>query len=250
MVASYQEAGSLFKPWPRAILFDAGFTLTFQDGARIAAYAAKAGLTADPSALERAEQALRSELRERQNVPLRTHSDGGNSWLLGLFRRLLALAEIQGSADLLDRAAATILREHLAVNAWSRVGEGVREALQRLRASGLRLAVVSNSEGTVEAMLVEQGLRDHFDTVVDSAVVGVAKPDPRIFQLALDRLDVAASDAIMAGDSPTADVDGAHAAGLRAALLDPYDFYPWSSAPRFADVAALTEALLASRQPG
>jgi putative hydrolase of the HAD superfamily len=230
------------------MLFDVGYTLTFPDGARIAGYAAKAGLTAGAEALERAEQALRGELRERQNVPLRTHSDGGNRWLLNLFRRLLVLAEIDGSADLLDRAAATILTEHLAVNAWSRVGAGVREALDRLRASGLRLAVVSNSEGTVEAMLVEQQLRDYFDTVVDSAVVGVAKPDPRIFQTALDRLGVGAVDAIMVGDSPTADIDGARAAGLRAALLDPYDFYPWSRAPRFSDVAALTEALLASRQ--
>ena len=245
MAASYQEASSLFKPWPRAILFDVGFTLTFQDGARIAAYAAKAGLTADPAALERAEQALRSELRERQNVPLRTHSDGGNSWLLGLFRRLLALAEIQGAGDLLDRAAATILREHLAVNAWSRVGAGVAEALQRLRAGGFRLAVVSNSEGTVEAMLIEQQLRDYFDTVVDSAVVGVAKPDPRIFEIALERLGVAAADALMVGDSPSADVDGASAAGVRAALIDPYDFYPWSRAPRFRDVPALTDLLLA-----
>ena len=51
----------------------------------------------------------------------------------------------------------------------------------------------------------------------------------------------------MVGDSPSADVDGAHAVGIRAALIDPYDFYPWSRAPRFKDVAALTEALLLSR---
>jgi hypothetical protein len=63
MTASYQQAADFFKPAPRAILFDAGFTLTFHDGARLAAYAALAGLSADGVALERAERALRSELR-------------------------------------------------------------------------------------------------------------------------------------------------------------------------------------------
>ena len=64
MSASYPEAAALFKPIPKAILFDAGFTLTFHDGARIAGYAAQAGVTADAAALERAERALREELRE------------------------------------------------------------------------------------------------------------------------------------------------------------------------------------------
>lgn len=231
---------------PRAILFDAGFTLTFHDGARLAAYAAKAGVSADAGALERAERALREEFRETQGVVMRTHHDGGFSWHERLYRRLLALAETPGEPAALDRAASVILREHRASNAWRRVGAGVRQALDRLRAAGLKLAVVSNSEGTIEQMLVEVGLRPLLDTVVDSTVVGFTKPDPRIFGVALERLGVAAADALMVGDSPSADVDGARAAGIRAALLDPYDFYPWSQAPRFKDVPAVTDALLAS----
>src|SRR5450432_380979 len=226
MTASYQEAAAFFKPAPRAVLFDAGFTLTFHDGARIAAYAAKAGLAVDPAALERAEGALRAELRETEGVTLRTHADGGHRWHEHLYRRLLALAETPGAAEL--------------------VGTGVREALTRLRAAGLKLAVVSNSEGTIEQMLIEIDLRDLFDTVVDSAVVGVTKPEPRIFQIALDRLGVSPAEALMVGDSPSADIGGAQNAGVRAALIDPYDFYPWCCAPRFKDVPALTEALLAS----
>ncbi|HEX3905761.1 MAG TPA: HAD family hydrolase [Polyangia bacterium] len=246
MSASYQEAAALFKPIPRAILFDAGFTLTFHDGARIAAYAAQAGVTADAAALERAERALRAELRETEGVVMRTHADGGFSWHERLYRRLLALAETPGDDASLDRAAAVILRAHRASNAWRRIGAGVRQALERLRAAGFQLAVVSNSEGTIEQMLVEIELRDLFATVVDSSVVGFTKPDPRIFAIALERLGVAPGDALMVGDSPSADVDGARAVGIRAALIDPYDFYPWSRAPRFSDVAALTEALLGS----
>jgi putative hydrolase of the HAD superfamily len=245
MPASYPEAAALFKPIPRAILFDAGFTLTFHDGARLAAYAAKAGVTADASALERAERALREEYRETQGVVMRTHHDGGFSWHERLYRRLLALSETPGAPDALDRAASLMLREHRASNAWRRIGLGVRESLERLRVAGFKLAVVSNSEGTIEQMLVEIGLRPLLDAVVDSSVVGVTKPDPRIFQIALDRLGLAPGDALMVGDSPSADVDGASAAGIRAALIDPYDFYPWSRAPRFRDVPALTDSLLA-----
>src|SRR6185312_6016168 len=129
MSASYPEAAALFKPLPRAILFDAGFTLTFHDGARLAAHAA----------LERAERALREEFRETPGVVMRTHHDGGFSWHERLYRRLLALAETPGDSASLDRAASVILREHRASNAWRRVGAGVRESLERLRAAGFEL---------------------------------------------------------------------------------------------------------------
>jgi len=234
----------MFDPPPKAILIDAGFTLTFCDGERIAAYAALAGVAADPQALVRVEAALRAELRETPGVPLVTHDDGGSAWLQRFFRLMLELTGCDAPGGL-DRAAEIILREHLARNVWCRVGAGVGAALDRLRASGFRLAVVSNSEGTVEAMLEEVGLRHHFETVLDSAVVGLVKPDPRIFMLALDRLGVSASEAVMVGDSPSADVGGARSAGLRAALLDPYDFYAAVDAPRFRDLGAFTDALLA-----
>jgi HAD superfamily hydrolase (TIGR01662 family) len=246
MAASYQVADDLFKPAPRAVLFDAGFTLTFHDGARIAAYAAKAGVTAEPAALERAERALRAELRETEGVTLRTHADGGHRWHEHMWRRLLALAETPGEPERLDLAAAVILREHRGSNAWRRPGLGVRDALARLRAAGLALGVVSNSEGTIEQMLLEIGLRGFFDAVVDSAIVGITKPDPRIFQIALERLAVTPADTIMVGDSPSADVVGAHAVGMRAALLDPHNLYPWCQSPHFDDVPAFTAALLAS----
>src|SRR4051794_22472299 len=99
--------GALYtEPRPRAVLLDAGFTLTFYDGARIAAHAALAGVTADAAAVERAEAALRAEIQERPGVPLRTHDDGGKSWLERLFRRILVLAGTAAAAEELDRAAA------------------------------------------------------------------------------------------------------------------------------------------------
>jgi putative hydrolase of the HAD superfamily len=234
----------LFDPLPQAFLLDVGFTLTFCDGQQIAAHAAQAGVTIDAGAIERAEGALRAELRETPGVVHRTHDDGGNRFLGRLFRRTLELAGYTGPADALDRAVEVVLRQHLKQNVWCRVGSGVESSLIRLRAAGCRLAVVSNSEGTVEAMLENAGLRPLFDTVVDSAVVGVVKPDPRIFLLALERLSIAPERAVMVGDSPSADVAGARAVGARAALLDPFDLYPSVDAPRFRDLAAFTDAVL------
>jgi putative hydrolase of the HAD superfamily len=248
MSALYPKANpEVFDPPPRAVLIDAGFTLTFWDGARIAAHAALAGVAADPAALERVEEALRRELIEREGVPPRAHRDeeSTRAFIVSIFRRILELAGAPGGGDALDRAAEVILREHMAQNVWRREGAGVRAAVMRLREAGLALAVVSNSEGNIEAMLRDIGLAPLFDTILDSTVVGFAKPDPRIFALALERLGVAAADAIMVGDSPNADVEGARGAGVRAALLDPFDLYPWAKAPRFRDLPAFVNALLA-----
>ena len=239
----YREPG---RP-PRAVLLDAGFTLTFYDGERMAAYAALAGVAADAAAIERTERALRAEIQERPGVPLRTHDDGGKRWLRTVFRRILDLADTPGAPEDLDRAAESIYREHMASNVWRRVGAGVADALARLRVAHIALGVVSNSEGTIEKMLEEVGLRSYFDAVVDSTVVGVSKPDPRIFQIALDQLQVAPADALMVGDSPTGDITGARAAGIPAALLDPFDLYPWVDAPKFSDVGAFTSWVLGGR---
>ena len=226
---------------PSAILIDVGFTLTFCDGETIAPLARSAGVEVAAQALHDAERVLRSELhlhgwpsRPDSGAPL----DGGARF----FRRMLELAGAQGP---LDDAARAIWDHHLTRNVWRRVEEGTAEALARLRSAGVRLAAVSNSEGTVEAMLADVGLRAHLDAVVDSWVAGVAKPDPRIYALALARLGAAPADAIMVGDTPSADVDGALAAGLQGAvLIDPYDFHPGVRVPRYARFAGFVDAFL------
>jgi putative hydrolase of the HAD superfamily len=244
MTASYHEARSLAGPRPRALLIDVGFTLTFWDGARIAAHAAQAGLAVAPAAIEHAETLIRAETRELQGVPLRTHDDGGGRYLERVFTRALRLAGAEGDDATVARAAAYVHAQHLSSNVWRRVGAGNREALARLAAAGFRMAIVSNSEGTIDAMLDEVGLRGYFETVVDSAVVGAVKPDPRIFQIALERLDLGPADVMMVGDLPTADVFGPRALGIRAALVDPHGLHAWVDAPRFPDFPAFAGALL------
>jgi HAD superfamily hydrolase (TIGR01509 family) len=102
---------------------------------------------------------------------------------------------------------------------WSSVAERSAESLGRLREAGFKLAVVSNSDGRVEEALEAAGLRHYFDVVIDSALAGVEKPDPRIFHAALDALGVAPEEALYVGDLYEIDVLGARAAGIDAVLL-------------------------------
>jgi putative hydrolase of the HAD superfamily len=88
--------------------------------------------------------------------------------------------------------------------------------IRALTKRGLRLAVVANWDCGLHRILAELGLAPLFDAVVASADIGVEKPDPQIFRVALDRLGVDASRALHVGDEPV-DEQGARAAGMRYA---------------------------------
>jgi putative hydrolase of the HAD superfamily len=121
-------------------------------------------------------------------------------------------------------------------------------ALAQLRAAGLRLAVVSNWDCSLTAVLGGLGLAAAVDAIVVSAEVGARKPDPRIFRVALEQLGCEAGKALFVGDSLETDVLGARAAGLRALLLDRTANAPGEhGAESIASLAELV-ALAAPRQ--
>jgi putative hydrolase of the HAD superfamily len=109
-------------------------------------------------------------------------------------------------------------------------------ALEALRGLGLRLAVVSNSNGTVARLLEALDLARRVDAVLDSAVVGVEKPDPRIFRVAAAALGVEPGEAVHVGDLYSVDVLGARAAGIPAILLDPVGAWAVDDCPKARDV--------------
>src|SRR5262249_32778679 len=92
----------------------------------------------------------------------------------------------------------------------------VQPAFAALRESGLRLAIVSNFDARLFGICDGLGITAYFDAIVVSSRVGCAKPDPRIFALALDRLHVTAGEAMHVGDSGHEDIAGARAAGIAA----------------------------------
>jgi putative hydrolase of the HAD superfamily len=98
--------------------------------------------------------------------------------------------------------------------------EDAGPALERVRAKGLTVVVVSNWDCSLPEVLERVGLAQLVDHVVSSAAVGAAKPDPAIFDCALRTAHCAPGEALHVGDSADNDLKGAAAAGVRAVLLD------------------------------
>ncbi len=121
-------------------------------------------------------------------------------------------------------------------------------ALRRLHEAGVPIGVVSNASGQIADVLRRAGVcqvgpGDHTPVrvIVDSHVVGVAKPSPEIFDHALHLFDGIAPRRIgFVGDSVTMDVAGARAAGLHPILLDPFDDHPDADFDRIRSLSELT----------
>jgi putative hydrolase of the HAD superfamily len=131
------------------------------------------------------------------------------------------------------------------IRTWSLVMPETPPYLASLKAQGYFLGVISNSVGTLAGQLENTGLRDNFQAIFDSALVGVEKPHPEIFQMALASAQVAADQAVFVGDTNATDVGGAQLAGLRGVLIDRINAYPDAECPRITSLPEL-EDLLAS----
>ena len=120
----------------------------------------------------------------------------------------LGISDPQRAADIL----AVFLDD-----AWAALDQS-REVLERLQ-EHYSLGVISNFYGNVDRVLAEAGIAPLLATIIDSNRVGVSKPEPGIFRLALDDLGCSAADVLYVGDSFEKDVVGARRAGLRSAWL-------------------------------
>jgi putative hydrolase of the HAD superfamily len=121
--------------------------------------------------------------------------------------------------------------------------EDVVPTLDRLRAEGLRLGVVSNFEEWLERLLEQLGVRPYFDVRVISGVEGMEKPDPRIFRLAMARAGVEPDRSVYVGDNPEFDVQPALGVGMHPVLIDRRERYPDAPAPRIVSLVELPEAI-------
>jgi putative hydrolase of the HAD superfamily len=162
------------------------------------------GEPSDP--LERAFRAEMSYYRE--------HSDEGRDpdSLAALRRRCAAIL----SAELGREVAVEEMMAAIRFRAY----RDAAPTLAELRALAVRLVCVSNWDYSLPDVLARVGLADELDGVVTSAAVGARKPDPRMFEAALEVAGCAADEALHVGDTPTEDVEGAKAAGIRALLID------------------------------
>jgi putative hydrolase of the HAD superfamily len=204
------------------LCLDAGNTIIFLDHARLAAVCRREGFATTAQVLIRVEGAAKLALEQGTSVQVAwslDHVPALRGWATTLGT---ILVEAGLSLDRLPALLETLWQEHQARNFWSLVPAGLASALGAMRATGVRAVVVSNSEGFLEDILSDLGILGAFDHVIDSGVVGIEKPDPRVFAMALDRFAVPASRALHLGDNYATDVLGARAAGLRVALIDPF----------------------------
>jgi len=217
-----------------AVLFDAGGVLVLPDPSVIAPLLARYGGSSSVEAHRRAHYAGMKAKSDR--------SEPEGSWHVYDVAYVAAV----GARDVdLDEAAFVLGRTRTAW-LWRWTIPETRGALEQLAASGVPMGVVSNASGQIESMLVREicqvGPGPHIEMrcIVDSHVVGVAKPDPAIFDHAVPHFsEFERSRIAYVGDSVTMDIGASAAAGLHPILLDPYDDHEGADFERIADVAEL-----------
>ena len=223
-------------------LFDVGGTLiTFDEWRRAQAYterAAQMGVNVATEETLRVLEKLNSELPERSKhlqlslMPAQEQrAFWVDFWAEGF--RQIGVAE----AD-----ALRFVRELLdSVNGgnFQQVFADVVPALDALHARGKRLAVISNFSPNCEALLRDLGLAHYFEFFIVSGIVGIEKPDARIFELAVRAAKTNVREMVYIGDSVFHDVEGAHGAGMDAILIDRPNRFPDFPTARIRDLREL-----------
>lgn len=130
---------------------------------------------------------------------------------------------------------------------WEAPVPGARECLEALVGAGVRVGVVSNADGRIASALERAGLAGYLEVIVDSGIVGVAKPDPAIFSHALVPLGLAPEETWFLGDTVTYDAAAAEAAGLVSWVVDHAGTHVLDHPRRVRGLAEFTERVLAAR---
>jgi putative hydrolase of the HAD superfamily len=219
----------------RAVFLDAGNTLVGLDYETIAARIRAEGHDVDVPRVRDAE--CRARVRLDPHLAARQSTEAADVFTRYVRYVLeeLGIAWGEGGPGLVQ----DLRNAHPPFGLWTVRLPETPGALETLRRLGLRLAVVSNSNGTVARLLEHLDLARWLDAVVDSAVVGFEKPDPRIFRHAAEMLGVEPTEAVHVGDLYSVDVVGARAAGASPILIDPVGAWKLSDdCPTAPDVAA------------
>jgi putative hydrolase of the HAD superfamily len=211
----------------RNIFFDAGNTLLFPNRSRILA-----PLPAErhPS-LEQWQALERRTKREFDRGMTSGRVDHGFWWTFHTY----LLQELNAADD--------AMRDKLIENTqnsanWDQILPGTRDALERLR-QDYALAVISNSDGKIDAVLRRCGIADCFESITDSGTVGVEKPHPKIFEAALQATKAEAHGSLYVGDIYSIDYVGSRNAGMQAVLFDVAGAYRKNEFPRVESLAGL-----------
>lgn len=219
------------------IFLDAGGVLVVPDRARIAARFSAAGLPIDPDRCTEAHYRGVAALDRAEAEPE----------AFGDYH--LAFASHLGHRDRLPEATAVLADIWATTGLWTEPLPGAASGLRAL-AQIAPIVIVSNADGTVADLLSATGLLQigpgagvAVAGIVDSGTVGVAKPDPAIFEIALEVVGATPDRALHVGDAFQYDVRGARSAGIRAVLLDPFGLRGDADCERAENLAAVARSL-------
>ena len=209
-------------PVPAAVLLDVGGVFLLPDHERILGAFGSSAHTAPAEILDDAHYHGAARL----TVALDAERDWAGCWRQYLEGYVDACTVPD---DMRDDVHARLDREFADAALWFREAPGARDGLRALAETGVRLGIVSNADGRIgerlltrEILQVGPGVGVEVEVLIDSGAVGVLKPDPRIFRLALDAMGIDdPATAWYVGDTPGIDVVGARRAGLRPFVVDP-----------------------------
>jgi HAD superfamily hydrolase (TIGR01509 family) len=204
------------QPVIETVFLDAGGVLIHPNFERVAEALSAHGVPATGEALRGVEPLAKRDLEDPAFVRSSDDDSRGLAYFATVLRR--AGIEIDGRVR---EALGELRAYHAARNLWEVPDPALIPFLIRLRNRGLRRVVVSNANGTLHAHFDRLGLSAYFDAVFDSHVERVEKPDPRFFEIALQRSGSRRETTVHVGDFYEIDVVGARRAGLDAILLDP-----------------------------
>ncbi len=194
----------------RAVTFDFGQTLAELDAAMLAKRLRERGVAVEPDRIERATAAGWRAYNQGVRAGM-----GGHPWK-HLMDALLADAGVtEGRSALVD----WLWQEQPRANLWRRPIAGMIDIVRDLRARGVPVGVVSNSEGGLAELVREMGWTTDLPVIADSGRLGVEKPSRAIFEWAAERLGVEVTACVHVGDAFAADFVGALDAGMRAVLF-------------------------------
>jgi len=226
----------------QTIFLDAGGVLVCPNWHRAAETLRRHGVAVDASTLAAAEPAVKRQLDVAHTV--RSTTDEQRGFLY--FDLILKRAGISPTPQS-DAALAELKAFHDRDNTWDDMPADVLSSLRRMKDAGLRIVVVSNTSSTLRRAFARLGVDPLVDLVIASEEERVEKPDPRLFQIALERSGADPKTTIHCGDLYEIDIVGARAAGLPAVLLDSAGVYRDVDCPRVASMKELVDGLLAGR---
>ncbi len=228
---------------PRAVLFDSGGIFLLPQHDRVLGAFSRAEVDVAADRLDDAHYRAAASFSTDVDVD----ADWAGSWR-GYLEAYIDACGV-GDADR-EEVHRHLDSEFADAALWMSVVPGCREGLRAIVETGVDLGVVSNADGVMGARLREleilqvgPGIGVEVGCVIDSGAVGVMKPDPRIFEIALEALGVAADAAWYIGDMPAFDVVGARRAGLRPFLMDPLGLHVDADFDRVASLAELAERI-------